>query len=80
MQNNLNDRKQSAYNKYHSAETLTKINNDVVLSMGNGEVTILVLFRFVSSKISPVLLKGLRQCVKMTQYHTQPETWGSTRI
>ena len=44
IQNNLDDEKQSAYKKYHSTETLlTKIHNDIVLSMGKGEVTLLVL-------------------------------------
>ena len=43
-QNKLDDEKQSAYKKFHSTETLlTKIHNDIMLSMGKGEVTILVL-------------------------------------
>ena len=35
---------QSANKEYHSTETLlTKIHNDIVLNMGKGEVTLLVL-------------------------------------
>ena len=42
--NNYLDNKQSAYKKFHSTETLlTKIHNDVMLSLSKGEVTILVL-------------------------------------
>ena len=38
---------QSANKEYHSTETLlTKIHNDIVLSMGKGEVTILVHLDF----------------------------------
>ena len=42
--NKLDDQKQSAYKKYHSTETLlTKVHNDVMLSMSKGEVVMLVL-------------------------------------
>ena len=42
--NNLNDLRQSAYKKYHSTETLLlKVQNDILMSMDNGEVVILVL-------------------------------------
>jgi hypothetical protein len=42
--NNLEDKKQSAYKKFHSTETLlTKIHNDIMLSLGKGEITMLVL-------------------------------------
>ena len=47
MQNNLHDKKQSAYKKHHSTETLpTKIHNNIVFSTGEGEITILVLLDF----------------------------------
>ena len=42
--NKLDDKKQSAYKKFHSTETLLmKIHDDVMQSMGKGEVSILVL-------------------------------------
>jgi hypothetical protein len=42
--NNLHDTKQSAYKKNHSTETLlTKVHNDIMLSMSKGEVVMLVL-------------------------------------
>jgi hypothetical protein len=42
--NNLHDKRQSAYKKYHSTETLlTKVHNDVIYSMSKGEVVMLVL-------------------------------------
>ena len=42
--NNLDDKRQSAYKPFHSTETLlTKIHNDIMLSMGNQEVTMLVM-------------------------------------
>ena len=42
--NNLHDAKQSAYKKFHSTETLlTKIHNDIMCSLGRGEVVMLVL-------------------------------------
>ena len=41
---NLNDKKQSAYKKFHSTETLlTKIHNDIMASMGKGEIVLMVL-------------------------------------
>jgi len=41
---NLQDSKQSAYKKFHSTETLLmKINNDIMSSLGKGEVVMLVL-------------------------------------
>ena len=44
VSNNLTDDKQSAYKKYHSTETLlTKLHNDIMLSLGRGEVVMLVL-------------------------------------
>ena len=42
--NNLDDKRQSAYKQYHSTETLlTKIHNDIIMSLGKGEITMLVL-------------------------------------
>jgi hypothetical protein len=42
--NSLHDERQSAYKKHHSTETLlTKVHNDIMLSMGKGEMTMLVL-------------------------------------
>ena len=42
--NKLHDEKQSAYKQYHSTETLlTKVHNDIMLSLSKGEVTMLVL-------------------------------------
>ena len=43
-ENKLQDPRQSAYKKFHSTETLlTKIHNDIIHSLSNGEVIILVL-------------------------------------
>ena len=43
-ENNLDDKRQSAYKPFHSTETLlAKIHNDIMLSMGKQEVTMLVM-------------------------------------